>query len=114
MTAERFFERDERVINWRGCDHCDSPGGEKTYKNQVCLPLRQRVEGIDYCIHHIVAALNAGGITTMASCCGHNTLPGLISLEDDRVLVIFDSLERTWDYGLWHPLEQKKQPFAGV
>ena len=70
------------------CDRCDGPGGAKTYANQACLPLGGRVMCIDWCIHQIVAALNAGGVKTLASCCGHGTEDGLIHLEDGRVLVI--------------------------
>ena len=35
------------------------------------MPLSGRVECIDFCIHQIVAALNAGGVRTVGSCCGH-------------------------------------------
>ena len=71
------------------CEYCDSPGGEKTLKNQVCMPINGRVQCIDYCIHHVVAALNAGGIHTIASCCGHGSdMPGRIDLADGRVLII--------------------------
>jgi hypothetical protein len=70
------------------CVHCDTFGGEKTYTNQACLPLKGRVVCIDWCIHHIVAALNAGGIETVASCCGHGKMDGRIDLKDGRVLVI--------------------------
>ena len=71
------------------CEFCDSPGGEKTFRNQVCLPLGGRVQCIDYCIHQIVAALNAGGVRTVASCCGHEgDMPGRIDLGDGRVLII--------------------------
>lgn len=72
------------------CDQCDSCGGQKTYENQVMMPLKHRVRGIDYCIHHIVAALNAGGIETTASCCGHGVMQGHISLADGRDLIIAD------------------------
>jgi hypothetical protein len=71
-----------------GCDRCDGPGGEKTYRNQVCMPLNGRVQCIDWCIHQIVAALNAGGVETVASCCGHGKRPGQINLADGRVLII--------------------------
>ena len=70
------------------CPHCDSPGGKRTLRNQVCMPLDGRVQCIDYCIHHIIAALNAGGIRTIASCCGHEKMKGNILLEDGRVLII--------------------------
>ena len=70
------------------CQHCDSPGGERTLRNQVCMPLNGRVQCIDFCIHQIVAALNAGGIRTLASCCGHGKIKGNIILEDGRALLI--------------------------
>ena len=52
------------------------------------MPINGRVQCIDYCIHHIVAALNAAGINTVASCCGHEKMKGNIILEDGRVLLI--------------------------
>ena len=70
------------------CLHCDSPGGEATFKHQACMPIGGRVECIDFCIHQIVAALNAGGVRTIASCCGHGKMKGNILLEDGRVLII--------------------------
>lgn len=70
------------------CDKCDSCGGEKTYANQACLPLNGKVRSIDWCIHQIVAALNAGGVPTAASCCGHGKNDGSIVLADGRELVI--------------------------
>ena len=67
---------------------CDELGGIKTFQNQVSMPLNGRVQCIDYCIHHIVAALNAGNIRTVGSCCGHGTMDGNIILEDGRTLII--------------------------
>ena len=64
------------------CQYCDEPGGVKTYENQVSMPLNGKVRCIQYCIHRIVAALNAGGVYTTASCCGHGALVGRIDLED--------------------------------
>ena len=75
------------------CQYCDSPGGIRTLGNQVCMPLNGRVQAIDFCIHKIVAALNAGGIRTVASCCGHGTMKGNIILEDGRVLLILQKPE---------------------
>ena len=72
----------------QGCDKCDTPGGVVTYANQATLPINGRVVCIDYCIHHIVAALNAGGVMTVASCCGHGVQKGRIDLEDGRILRI--------------------------
>ena len=85
------------------CGRCDGPGGPKTYENQVSMPLNGRVQCIDYCIHRIVAALNAGGVRTIASCCGHEKLSGRIDLEDGRVLVIVDDPDQL----VWQSLEQK-------
>jgi len=68
----------------------DSPGGNKTLEEQVCMPIRGKVCYIDGCIHKIVAALNAGGVETTASCCGHGNLHGRIDLWDGRVLAIMD------------------------
>ena len=80
------------------CQHCDSPGGERTLRNQACMPINGRVQCIDFCIHHIVAALNAGGIHTVGSCCGHGMMKGNIILEDGRVLIIQKEPEST---GAW-------------
>ena len=44
----------------RGCDKCDGPGGVVTYANQVLMPLDGVVRCIDFCIHPLIAALNAG------------------------------------------------------
>ena len=76
------------------CQRCDSPGGEITLRNQVSMPLNGRVQCIDFCIHHIVAALNAGGIRTVASCCGHEKMPGRIDLEDGRTLAIANNADQ--------------------
>lgn len=64
---------------------CCLPG---SYECQVPMPLNGRLQSIDYCIADIVAALNAAGIKTLASCCGHNTEDGDIRLEDGRVLAV--------------------------
>jgi len=63
------------------------------YTDVVQLPLGGRVRSIDRCIHHIVAALNAGGVATVACCCGHVKNRGRIDLEDGRVLLIVTTQE---------------------
>ena len=73
------------------CDYCDEIGGIKTVRNQASMPINGRVRGIDWCIHRIVSALNAGGIRTMASCCGHKKMHGRIDLADGRILAIFEN-----------------------
>lgn len=70
------------------CNRCDTCGGVETYANQAMLPINGKVRCIDWCIHHIVAALNAGGVETVASCCGHGVQEGRIDLADGRVLKI--------------------------
>lgn len=77
------------------CDRCDTFGGEKTYANQTVMPLNGKAVCVDWCIHHIVAALNAGGVRTVASCCGHGQQDGRIDLEDGRTLVVKTSVSGT-------------------
>lgn len=63
MSDERF----RRALRPRPT-RCCSVG---SYECQTPMPLGGRLHGIDYCIADIVAALNAAGIVTVASCCGH-------------------------------------------
>lgn len=70
------------------CSRCDCPGGVVTFANQASLPIDGKVQCIDWCIHQIVAALNAGGVETIASCCGHGKQRGRIDLADGRILFI--------------------------
>lgn len=60
------------------------------YTETVPMPINGRVQSIDRCIAHIVAALNSGGVTTSASCCGHDDtkLYGSITLDDGRELIV--------------------------
>ena len=76
------------AMSENNCKFCDSCGGPKTYKNQVPMPIRGKVVFIDACIAVTVAALNAGGVDTVASCCGHGKSDGRINLYDGRVLII--------------------------
>lgn len=89
MTREARRGRPlQRLVGHAGCERCDTFGGRKTYDNQVLMPLNGRTVCIDWCIHRIVAALNAAGLNTVACCCGHGSVPGRIDLEDGRVLTI--------------------------
>jgi len=76
------------------CDRCDECGGLKTYANQVCLPINGKVRNIDWCIHPVVAALNAGGVATVSCCCGHGEKDGYIELADGRTLIIRPALQQ--------------------
>lgn len=49
---------------------------------------RWAIKGIDSCIADIVNALNANGIYTSNSCCGHGKSDGVIFLHDGRELII--------------------------
>ena len=51
--------------------------------------------GVDSCIASFVQKLNGAGITTIASCCGHDKRPGSIILEDGMELII----AKDWDEG---------------
>ena len=52
-----------------------------------------RERDIDSCILSIVMALNAAGMRTIASCCGHGKQPGNIALADGRELIIAEDYE---------------------
>ena len=67
-----------------------TPVGE--YKCQVPMPINGRIQGIDYCIADIVAALNAANILTIASCCGYGVMDGIITLVDGRKLSILGNI----------------------
>ncbi len=55
--------------------------------------VRQKKVGIDSCIAPIIKALNDGGITTIACCCGHGKRPGSIILGDGREFIIAPDYE---------------------
>jgi hypothetical protein len=75
------------------CKWCDTCGGKFTYENQAMIPIGGKTVCIDWCIHHIVTALNASGIGTIACCCGHGEKDGRIDLEDGRILIIKTPLD---------------------
>jgi hypothetical protein len=72
------------------CDKCDNCGGVETYENQALMPINGKVRCIDWCIHQIVASLNAGGVETVGCCCGHGVRDGNIVLADGRYLIIMN------------------------
>lgn len=43
----------------------------------------------DPCIEPLIRALNASGLATVASCCGHENAYGWVALKDGRDLIIF-------------------------
>lgn len=52
------------------------------------LTINGKLVEVDTEIAPIVAALNAAGVETVASCCGHGFRPGLIALRDGREIII--------------------------
>jgi hypothetical protein len=72
-----------------------------TVKMEVTIPAHlshsgreyRKVVDIDRCIAPLVKALNDGGITTVASCCGHGKVLGNIALADGRELFICPDYE---------------------
>ena len=71
--------------------HDNCADGFGTFEGQVPMAIKRRVEFIDPCIAHIIAALNAANIITLCSCCGHGKIDGEIMLEDGRFLIVRES-----------------------
>lgn len=65
-----------------------------TYECTVPMPIAGRRRDVDFCIADIIAALNAANITTVASCCGHSKMDGIINLEDGRELIVKNVIRR--------------------
>ena len=72
------------------------------YHHTIPMPIRGRIQFIDFCVADLVAALNAANIETLASCCGHGKMPGDIMLADGREIIIVKNAEernkifKTW------------------
>ncbi len=67
---------------------CDHPNREA-----AMVVVERDADGVptvwcDPCIEPLVRALNAGGVRTIASCCGHGKRDGSVVLADGRDLVI--------------------------
>ena len=58
-------------------------------------PERRGRDGIwcDPCLEPLIRALNAAGVATAASCCGHGHYPGWVMLRDGRDIVIYPDHE---------------------
>jgi len=76
----------------RPCAHCnrDEVMMEVTILAHLSHDGRQRqaLKGVDACIADVVRALNAGGVITTSSCCGHGRSDGSILLSDGREIVV--------------------------
>jgi len=55
-------------------------------EHQVPMAVSGKRVDVDFCIADIVAALNAAGIYTAMSCCGHGEKQGWVTLRDGRLL----------------------------
>ena len=71
---------------------------DKDINNLVIMEINNKKTGIDKCISSLIKALNNANLMTIASCCGHNKIPGDIFLEDGRILAIFKSREHYEEY----------------
>ena len=72
------------------CEHGDTVDLEVTVVAAMSHTGSDRlaVKPIDRCLAPLVQALNAAGLTTTNSCCGHGRGPGTILLADGRRLTI--------------------------
>jgi len=69
-------------IDVNSCAFCDAS------RKHVPMPIGGSVRDIERCLASVIAALNAGGVMTKASCCGHGKRWGNIALEDGRELFV--------------------------
>ncbi len=72
--------------------HCGEPGANETVLVALAEPTSVGCAYVDRCIAPLVEALNAAGIRTLASCCGHGVTTAAIALADGRQLVILDDI----------------------
>lgn len=72
------------------CEHGDTVALEVTVSADLAFEGvdTRKVKPIDRCIAPLVKALNDGGMTTVASCCGHGRMEGTVVLADGRDLRI--------------------------
>ena len=72
------------------------------------LNINNRDRDVDSCIANKVIALNAAGLKTRASCCGHGRRPGNVALEDGREIFIISNFEEARKLDkLWPPLNMR-------
>ena len=80
--------------NYGGSDSsCPAPEPSIGSREAAMIVLETNADGVPtvWCdpeIADLVRALNSGGVRTVASCSGHGTPPGIISLKDGRELLI--------------------------
>jgi hypothetical protein len=88
------------------CDHTNDPGGREAAMTVVVRDESGTPTAwCDPCIAPVVAALNAGGVRTVASCCGHGKNDPSIALADGRWVTI--THEAPTPYG--HRREQARE-----
>lgn len=58
------------------------------YGDRVLMSFHGYNAEVDRCLAPILTALNASGITTVSSCCGHGHRPGYIWLLDDTFITL--------------------------
>lgn len=70
----------------------------------------------DPCIAPLIDALNARGLPTVWSCCGHGNRPGMVGLTDGRQLMVLPDPEAAHrvehELRRLYPLTSSGQPLA--
>lgn len=111
-SQSRGNDIEYREDRWKDCQTGFALNGKETC---VLCGKRPGEAGIDACLIPIIHALNAAGITTVASCCGHGRRPGNIMLEDGRELMVFRNYKtsRAADKLFPTPISGKEQRRPG-
>lgn len=70
------------MCDWNDTVILDLPAGHPTTRED-------RTRTVDRCLAPLVEVLNAVGMWTTASCCGHGRRPGTVALVDGREIHVF-------------------------
>lgn len=80
-----------------GTQECCDVG---SYVHSVPIQTPEKTIYSDRCIAPIVEALNAAGIKTEASCCGHGEIAPTVILSDDTWMVLMSRQEAHAYFGM--------------
>jgi len=72
------------MIKPKECCDCGS------YEHCIPMSVNNKVVYIDLCVARLVAALEAGGLQPVASCCGHGKVLPSVLLNDDTCLIVMN------------------------
>lgn len=73
-----------------------------------------RMRAVDPCLVSLVQALNAAGLATVASCCGHGYRPANVILADGREVFIAPDFETAREVDRAFPLTSYGEAVADV